>query len=389
MRSQSMQDYRDRAHTMSANTQVTSLGDESVMLSNSNNSIQPEWRLNYRGDYRGDVKPISTRDLLTWAFQVAKGMEYLASRKVLHGDLAARNILLADNNVVKICDFGLAKTMYNDNNYKKKDNNPIPVKWMAIESLRDRIFSTQSDVWSFGIVLREFFSLARTPYPGMEADERLYHKLVEGFRMEAPVFASQEILYYLVIVNLDSLQHYVDLNQTYIQMNMDKMETNDFLAMLSPPSFDVLSTPAPRYVNAEVFDDNSVRPQTAGTSNGYLFMGGSSQELRPILHSNNESDAETGYLTPITPINSISNPTYLQVPVQESRIPGKAVPQVAKPAGNNYVILPQYKNDINENSKDEEHDSSVKFGLRNNAGDIGNNVHYVNRDNDMWNSINV
>ncbi|KAH1027653.1 vascular endothelial growth factor receptor 1-like isoform X2 [Dendroctonus ponderosae] len=437
MRSQSMQDYRDRAHTMSANTQVTSLGDESVMLSNSNNSIQPEWRLNYRGDYRGDVKPISTRDLLTWAFQVARGMEYLASRKVLHGDLAARNILLADNNVVKICDFGLAKTMYNDNNYKKKDNNPIPVKWMAIESLRDRIFSTQSDVWSFGIVLWEFFSLARTPYPGMEADERLYHKLVEGFRMEAPVFASQEI--YNIMLNCwntkplarpsftkltdlignyleDSVRkHYVDLNQTYIQMNMDKMETNDFLAMLSPPSFDVLSTPAPRYVNAEVFDDNSVRPQTAGTSNGYLFMGGSkifsprletddifnfspelrkertlgSQELRPILHSNNESDAETGYLTPITPINSISNPTYLQVPVQESRIPGKAVPQVAKPAGNNYVILPQYKNDINENSKDEEHDSSVKFGLRNNAGDIGNNVHYVNRDNDMWNSINV
>lgn len=91
-----------------------------MMLSNSNNSVQPEWRLNYRGDYRGTVKPISTRDLLTWGFQVARGMEYLASRKVLHGDLAARNILLADNDVVKICDFGLAKTMYNDNNYKKK-----------------------------------------------------------------------------------------------------------------------------------------------------------------------------------------------------------------------------------------------------------------------------
>lgn len=58
-------------------------------------------------------------------------------------------------------------------------------------------------------------------------------------------------------------------------MNMDKMESNDFLAMLSPPSFDVLSTPAPRYVNTEVFEDNQARPQAAGTSNGYLFMGGS------------------------------------------------------------------------------------------------------------------
>lgn len=96
------------------------------MLLSSSNSAQPEWRLNYKGDYKGDVKPISTSDLLAWSFQVARGMEYLATRKVLHGDLAARNILLADNNVVKICDFGLAKTMYNDNNYKKKGNVSIP-----------------------------------------------------------------------------------------------------------------------------------------------------------------------------------------------------------------------------------------------------------------------
>lgn len=94
------------------------IAEEGMVL--SNNSVQPEWRSNYRGDYRGKVKPICTKDLLTWAFQVARGMEYLASRKVLHGDLAARNVLLADNNIVKICDFGLAKSIYNNSNYKKK-----------------------------------------------------------------------------------------------------------------------------------------------------------------------------------------------------------------------------------------------------------------------------
>lgn len=95
------------------------LAEDGIVLSN-NSSVQPEWRSNYKCDYRGEIHPICTKDLLTWAFQVARGMEYLASRRVLHGDLAARNILLADNNVVKICDFGLAKSIYNDLNYKKK-----------------------------------------------------------------------------------------------------------------------------------------------------------------------------------------------------------------------------------------------------------------------------
>ncbi|KRT84024.1 Immunoglobulin, partial [Oryctes borbonicus] len=136
-----MMDYRSNYNGVMQTTEVTlvsmspsgSQGDEPLM---SNNSIQPEWRSNYKGDYKGNVKPICTKDLLTWAFQVSRGMEYLASRKVLHGDLAARNILLADNNIVKICDFGLAKSMYKSDNYKKKGDGPLPIKWMSIESIR-------------------------------------------------------------------------------------------------------------------------------------------------------------------------------------------------------------------------------------------------------------
>lgn len=64
-------------------------------------------------------RTVTTADLLCWSFQVARGMQYLSSRKVLHGDLAARNILLCEDNVVKICDFGLARSMYKNDTYVK------------------------------------------------------------------------------------------------------------------------------------------------------------------------------------------------------------------------------------------------------------------------------
>ena len=111
----------------------------------------------------------------------------------MHRDLAARNILLTENYVVKICDFGLAKTMDQNYYYRKKANVPLPIKWMAIESIRDMVFSIQSDVWSFGILLWELFTLAETPYPQIAAKD-LHNKLIEGYRMERPRYATEEML---------------------------------------------------------------------------------------------------------------------------------------------------------------------------------------------------
>nr|XP_006199009.1 fibroblast growth factor receptor 4 isoform X3 [Vicugna pacos] len=141
---------------------------------------------------RSSEGPLSFPALVSCAYQVARGMQYLESRKCIHRDLAARNVLVTEDNVMKIADFGLARGIHHIDYYKKTSNGRLPVKWMAPEALFDRVYTHQSDVWSFGILLWEIFTLGGSPYPGIPVEE-LFSLLREGHRMDRPPHCPPEL----------------------------------------------------------------------------------------------------------------------------------------------------------------------------------------------------
>ncbi|TWW66538.1 Tyrosine-protein kinase [Takifugu flavidus] len=127
---------------------------------------------------------LKTKQLLRFSVDAAAGMAYLESKNCIHRDLAARNCLVGDNNALKISDFGMSR-QEDDGIYSSSGLKQIPIKWTAPEALNYGRYSSESDVWSYGILLWETFSLGMCPYPGM-TNQQAREQVEKGYRMACP-----------------------------------------------------------------------------------------------------------------------------------------------------------------------------------------------------------
>lgn len=139
-----------------------------------------------------ETQPPSNATMINMALQIGDGMAFMEAKKYVHRDLAARNCMVNKDCVVKVGDFGMTRDVYETDYYRKNSTGLLPIRWMAPESLKDGVFTSPSDVWSYGVVLWEIVTLAEQPYQGSSNDQVL-QEVIAGRQLQVPRGCSEAL----------------------------------------------------------------------------------------------------------------------------------------------------------------------------------------------------
>nr|XP_054761098.1 tyrosine-protein kinase receptor Tie-1-like [Lytechinus pictus] len=173
-----------------------------------------------------NLKPNGVRidegTLLNLAWQVAKGMQFLASKKIVHGALCAHNVLLGERKQCKISDYGLSSSLFGD--------VAKPTRWSSPETMVTDDQTTEGDIWSFGIVLWEIVTLGARPYPNMTFSS-VQTEVAKGYQMPRPRHCAQEV--YAVLTGCWEKEPRNRSNFDHILKSMEKIleKTHSYLSL--------------------------------------------------------------------------------------------------------------------------------------------------------------